>query len=166
MGSNMGERADYLFEAIKRLILTGKIKLVNFSSKYETEPVGFDEQDCFLKMASEIQTDLTPVKLLETCLSIEQQLGRKRIIRWGPRTIDLDILLFNQEIIKTDQLTIPHPRMAERAFVLIPLEEMEPGLIVPEWNQTIGQLANTVAREGVQLWRDKQQMDFFTLLEQ
>ena len=91
-------------------------------------------------MAIEIVTDYKAEELLNTCLNTEKQLGRKRVIHWGPRTVDIDIILFNQDVIKTDHLIVPHPRMAERAFVLVPLVEIDPTIQVPDANQTAGVL--------------------------
>src|SRR5699024_4742896 len=98
--------------------------IVKESSIYETPPVGYTNQGHFLNMFIAVKTSLSAIKLLDVCQCIEQQLGRKREIRFGPRTIDLDILIYNEENIKTDRLIVPHPRMHERAFVLIPLVEI------------------------------------------
>ena len=125
LGSNIGNRYDYLMKGIEYLAKHPKIKLVNTSSVYETDPVGFEEQDLFLNMVIEVQTDLCASELLEFCLEVELELGRKREIVWGPRTIDLDILLYNQENIKSEKLIIPHPRMLERNFVMIPLSKSQ-----------------------------------------
>ncbi|MGB9809816.1 MAG: 2-amino-4-hydroxy-6-hydroxymethyldihydropteridine diphosphokinase, partial [Caldanaerobacter sp.] len=95
---------------------------------YETKPVGYLEQDNFLNVAILIETDLTPYELLDVTTSIEAELKRERIIKWGPRTIDIDILLYDGLILHDEKLTIPHPRMWERAFVLIPLRDINPSL--------------------------------------
>lgn len=163
LGSNIGNRTAYLYNAIKKLEANNLIQVSNFSSIFETDPVGFTEQDPYLNMAIEIVTDYTPFDLLQVCLSIEKELGRERVIRWGPRTLDLDILLFNQEIINEEQLQIPHPRMAERAFVLIPVNEISPVLIVPGINKSISDLVETIPKEGVRLWKQKFGDDVYVL---
>ena len=131
LGSNMGDRIEFLEEALKNLDDNYPIEVVNVSSIYETDPVGYEDQDLFLNMVAQINTDLSPIELLDACLKIETELGRKREIRWGPRTIDLDILLYNEENMITERLVIPHPRMHERSFVIIPLLEICPNIILP-----------------------------------
>ncbi|NLT96110.1 MAG: 2-amino-4-hydroxy-6-hydroxymethyldihydropteridine diphosphokinase [Clostridia bacterium] len=130
LGSNLGDKRANLEEALKKLKNHPRIEILKVSSFYETEPVGFIEQDWFLNIAVKIDTSLTPLELLEFCQSIERDLLRKREIRWGPRTIDLDILLYENFTSQSEKLTIPHPRMKERAFVLVPLEEIEPDLVL------------------------------------
>ena len=132
LGSNIGNRYDYLTKAIERLDNHPKIQLVNYSSVYETDPVGYEDQDLFLNMVIEVMTtSFKSHELLDYCLKVELELGRKREIVWGPRTIDLDILLYNQENIESEKLIVPHPRMLERNFVMIPLSEIKPDLIIP-----------------------------------
>lgn len=150
----MGDRYNYLMQAITLLDHHSKIKMVNISSIYETDPVGYEEQDLFLNMVVVVKTDLNAEKLLETCLQIELKLGRKREIRWGPRTMDLDILLFNQENIQTDKLTIPHPRMFERAFVTVPLFEIIQDSHFPEIEKALVSCLDH-NREGVRIWKRK-----------
>jgi 2-amino-4-hydroxy-6-hydroxymethyldihydropteridine diphosphokinase len=162
IGSNIGKREMYLFRAIKALEKE-LIEIRDFSSIYETDPVGFTEQDLFLNMVIEIETSKNPYKLLETCLDVEKQLERKRTIRWGPRTIDLDILLFNQEVIESDHLTIPHPRMHERSFVLVPLAEINEELVVPNVKSTVKALVSQTESAGVRLWREKQDFNIDNL---
>lgn len=158
IGSNIGKRERYLYEAIQA-IEKHSIKISNFSSIFETDPVGFTEQDLFLNMVIEIETVKNPHELLEICLDIEQQLDRKRIIHWGPRTIDLDIILFNEEIIHTKDLIIPHPRMHERAFVLVPLAEINGEIVIPNINRTVDNLLHQINSTGVRLWKKKQDRD-------
>jgi 2-amino-4-hydroxy-6-hydroxymethyldihydropteridine diphosphokinase len=162
LGSNIGNRYDYLSKAIEYLTKHPKIQLVNTSSVYETDPVGYEDQDLFLNMVIEIQTEWSPLELLDFCLKVELELGRKREIVWGPRTIDLDILLFNQENIKSEKLVIPHPRMLERNFVMIPLSEIKPDIIIPNIEKPldawIKELAN---KEGVRIWKRKNGEDVF-----
>jgi 2-amino-4-hydroxy-6-hydroxymethyldihydropteridine diphosphokinase len=165
LGSNLGVREKYLEDAISLLIKSGHITVTGFSSIYETDPIGYEDQQCFLNMVIEASTDLEAEDLLKLCLLTEKQLGRERVIRWGPRTADLDILLYNKENIKTEHLTIPHPRMNERAFVLIPLNEINPTLAVPEIGVTIQKLTESVRNKGVRLWKRKIGEDVFELFE-
>jgi 2-amino-4-hydroxy-6-hydroxymethyldihydropteridine diphosphokinase len=162
LGSNIGNRYDYLSKAIEYLTKHPKIQLVNTSSVYETDPVGYEDQDLFLNMVIEIQTEWSPLELLDFCLKVELELGRKREVVWGPRTIDLDILLYNQENIKSEKLIIPHPRMLERNFVMIPLSEIKPDIIIPNIEKPldawIKELAN---KEGVRIWKRKNGEDVF-----
>lgn len=130
LGTNIEPRGDYLNQALELLDNHEKITIEKKSSIYETAPVGYLDQAHFLNMVIRVQTMLTPIQLLNACQEIEQRLGRKRTIHNGPRTIDLDILAYNQENIKTDRLIIPHPRMCDRAFVLIPLGEIAPDLSI------------------------------------
>ncbi|MFU0791286.1 MAG: 2-amino-4-hydroxy-6-hydroxymethyldihydropteridine diphosphokinase [Virgibacillus proomii] len=131
LGTNIEPRFNHLQEALRRLQEHKKISILKQSSIYETAPVGYTNQADFLNMVIQAETDCTPIELLDYCQQIEKELGRKRTIRFGPRTIDLDILLYNQENIKMERLTIPHPRMHERAFVLVPLNEIAPSTVLP-----------------------------------
>lgn len=128
LGSNIGDKKENLDKAIELLESHDEIEVTRLSSYYETEPVGYKEQDWFLNIVVEINTSLSPYSLLEYCNIIEQKLKRKRIVRWGPRTIDVDILLYENYISTDERLTIPHPRMIERAFVMIPLYEIAPNI--------------------------------------
>lgn len=166
LGSNIGERSENLKGAIEKLEGHPEIKVVNHSSVYETDPVGYENQDQFLNMAIEVKTNLKPYELLEVCLEIEKELGRKRDIRWGPRTIDLDILLYNQENIKSEKLTVPHPRMHERAFVIIPLLEIHPNIKLPTMESPLNiSLEDIPDREGVRIWKRRNGEDVFALFE-
>ena len=118
LGSNIGDRKQQLLKAIDLIGNIKGIKVTKQSSIYETAPIGYTDQPNFLNLCLEIETELSPQQLLKHCLDIEQQLHRVREIRWGPRTLDIDILLYSDNIIETDNLSIPHPRMQERAFVL------------------------------------------------
>src|SRR5699024_1471915 len=125
---------------------------------YETEPVGYQDQAKFLNQVIEVQTTYSPMELLLACQSIEKKLGRERDVRWGPRTIDLDILLYNHEDIMTNQLIVPHPRMDSRAFVLVPLAELNPELVIPTTNQTVSEQLSLIAnheKRGVVKWIKK-----------
>jgi 2-amino-4-hydroxy-6-hydroxymethyldihydropteridine diphosphokinase len=166
LGSNIGNRYDNITSAIKRLTSYSSIHLVNYSSIYETDPVGYKDQDLFLNMVIEIQTGLSPMELLDLCLEVESELGRKREIRWGPRTIDLDILTFNQENIETEKLIVPHPRMVVRAFVMIPLLEINHDMRIPGVDKPLNLLLTELPdKEGVRVWKRKNGEDVFELIE-
>ncbi|ETI69716.1 2-amino-4-hydroxy-6-hydroxymethyldihydropteridine diphosphokinase [Neobacillus vireti] len=160
LGSNVGNRYDNITKAIKLLTSDSETGLVTFSSIYETDPVGYEDQDLFLNMVIEVITDLDAHELLAKCLKIELNLGRKREIKWGPRTVDLDILTFNQENIETEKLIIPHPRMLERAFVLVPLLELKPNLSWLE-KPLDAVLSELPDKEGVRIWKQKSGEDVF-----
>jgi len=132
LGSNLGDRKAQLQEAVRLLQTNPSISNMRMSSIYETAPVGYLSQDEFLNLVIRLETSLSPLELLDICQEIEQALHRERLVRWGPRTVDLDMLLYGQEQLATERLTIPHPRMYERAFVLVPLQELMPSLILPE----------------------------------
>lgn len=140
LGSNMGDRFEMLRKAVGQLADHPAITVARISSLYETDPVGYTDQEPFLNMVLQLETELEALALLDICQAIEQNLNRKRLIRWGPRTIDLDILLYNQDKVKTERLVIPHPRMHERAFVMVPLLEINPGLEVVASIETCGVL--------------------------
>jgi len=130
LGSNIGDTKKNIDTSIELLKQHPKIKVLKISSFYETEPIGFTEQEWFLNIVVEIETELQPYDLLDYCNEIESILKRKRILRWGPRTIDIDILLYGDYISTNQKLTIPHPRMMERAFVMIPLKEIAPNIVI------------------------------------
>lgn len=132
LGSNLGDRKAQLQEAVRLLQTNPSISNIKMSSIYETAPVGYLDQHAFLNLVIRLETSLSPLELLDICQEIEQALHRERLVRWGPRTVDLDVLLYGQEQLATERLTIPHPRMYERAFVLVPLQELMPSLILPE----------------------------------
>ncbi|MBN1891583.1 MAG: 2-amino-4-hydroxy-6-hydroxymethyldihydropteridine diphosphokinase [Clostridiales bacterium] len=130
----MGDRIGFLSEAVRRLGALEHVRVVAVSSVYETEPVEFAAQPDYLNVACKIITDLSPECLLDETQKIERDLGRIRTRRFGPRTVDIDILLFENEERKNSRLTIPHPRMYQRAFVLVPLRD-----ILPDMNTDIPQ---------------------------
>jgi len=140
LGANIGERERYLSEAIERLNAEEAITIERKSSIYETKPVGFKDQNHFLNMVIYMETSLNHLDLLDICQKIESDLGRERSIENGPRTIDLDILMYNHENRDLERLRIPHPRMHERAFVLIPLNEIAPDLVVPTTGERVEDL--------------------------
>ncbi|HJH10092.1 MAG TPA: 2-amino-4-hydroxy-6-hydroxymethyldihydropteridine diphosphokinase [Metalysinibacillus jejuensis] len=119
IGTNIGEREDNLRRAVR--LLAEQVTVETVSAVYETAAVGFTDQADFLNIAVHVKTALSPLAMLDVCQAIENELGRVRTVRWGPRVIDLDILLYNNENMNTERLILPHPRMYERAFVLIPL---------------------------------------------
>ncbi|MDF2592022.1 MAG: folK [Clostridia bacterium] len=128
IGGNIGNVKENIEEALKMLQEGNVLKLRRISSYYETAPVGYEQQEWFLNIVAEVETQLTPYELLSHCNKVEHQLKRERLIRWGPRTIDIDILLYEDYVSDEEKLTIPHPRMHERAFVMIPLQEIAPDL--------------------------------------
>jgi 2-amino-4-hydroxy-6-hydroxymethyldihydropteridine diphosphokinase len=131
LGSNLGEREQNLRAALERLSELGRLRS---SAVRETDPVGVTDQPKFLNAVAELHTQLPARELLDRLLGIERDLGRDRSVetRWGPRTIDLDLLLFGDEVIDEPGLTVPHPRLAERGFVLEPLYEIDPELVLPD----------------------------------
>ncbi|WP_020062126.1 2-amino-4-hydroxy-6-hydroxymethyldihydropteridine diphosphokinase [Bacillus sp. 123MFChir2] len=160
LGSNMGDRHTYLSQAIELLQAHPAIEIEDVSSVYETDPVGYTEQEQFLNLVIKVSTNLLPQELLMVTQKVENELGRKREIKWGPRTIDLDILLYNHENIEAENLIVPHPRMFERAFVIVPLMEIN-----QEINRNISrsQVEEMKRREGVTVWKQRNGEDAFAL---
>jgi 2-amino-4-hydroxy-6-hydroxymethyldihydropteridine diphosphokinase len=155
LGSNLGDREANLRAAIAALAGTG-VRVPRVSSFYETEPVDFLEQPWFLNCVLEGETELKPLALLRELRQIETRMGSKKLIAKGPRLIDMDILLYGQETIDTPELQVPHPRMTERRFVLVPLAEIAPELRHPSWNASVAELlARTVDRSAVQRYREE-----------
>ena len=136
----MGDRHENIRKALRLLEETGKVRVLKVSSFYETMPVGYTEQGMFINACAEIETSLTPAELLALCQETEHRLGRVRTIKWGPRTIDLDILLYGEMVIDTPELKIPHPLMHERDFVLKPLGEIAPDARHPVLGHTVKEL--------------------------
>ena len=147
-GSNLGDRRENIVEGLAMLNASGQLKVINASSLYETEPVGYTEQGSFLNAVAQIDTCLSPLDLLSLCKDIETRVGREPTVRWGPRILDIDILMYffnlggssltdskniyEEVIIETQDLTLPHPRIWERGFVIIPLAEINPDLLTPD----------------------------------
>ena len=131
VGSNLGDRADAIERAVELLRAHPAVEVVSESSLRETEPWGAVAQPRFLNGAVAVETRLEPRALLGVLLDVERRLGRMREERWGPRTIDLDLLLYGNVVLDEPGLTVPHPRLHERAFVLEPLHELDPNLVVP-----------------------------------
>jgi 2-amino-4-hydroxy-6-hydroxymethyldihydropteridine diphosphokinase len=143
LGSNLGDRDAHLKTAISRLEALGKVVAV--SSFYETEPVELAAQPWFLNCAVALDTEKMPRQLLAGVLDVEQQMGRRRVQKKGPRTIDIDILLFGSSVVETKGLTIPHPAMHERRFVLEPLAEIAPDVRHPALKSAIRELRDALA---------------------
>lgn len=141
-GSNIGDRLTHIQNAIEFLSKTEGITLRKISSIYTTDPVGYEEQAQFLNGVAAIQTTLSPLSLIHTLKDIETTIGRQHRIRWGPREIDLDILIYGDLWVQTEELVIPHPEMHLRGFVLVPLAEIAPNLVHPVFQETIQALHN------------------------
>ena len=148
LGSNLGDRADTLSSAVRHMSNLGRV--VAQSSLYETEPVGYHHQPAFLNAVVALETQLEPLPLLRGLLAIERELGRDRSRGplKGPRTLDLDLLLMGDWIVADEELSLPHPALAERRFVLAPLAEIAPELRHPESNQTMAELLALLPDEG------------------
>ncbi len=137
LGSNIGDREQNLHRAVDLLSDSPAVKVVAQSRRYETEPVGDIPQGPFLNMAISVDTNLSPRMLLDLAKSIEQAMGRREEVRWGPRIIDIDIILWGSAVINEPELTIPHPEFRKRAFVLVPLADIAPDEIDPVSNLSI-----------------------------
>jgi 2-amino-4-hydroxy-6-hydroxymethyldihydropteridine diphosphokinase len=152
LGSNLGDRAANLRKALTEL--EPRVRIVLVSSMYETEPVGVTTQPTFLNIAAEAETDLEPHELLRRVKDVERRVGRRKTYRWGPRVVDIDILLYGDRIVESRELTVPHRELPNRAFVLVPLAEIAPDLIHPTLHETVSALRDrvpgreTVARRG------------------
>jgi 2-amino-4-hydroxy-6-hydroxymethyldihydropteridine diphosphokinase len=138
IGSNVGDREANCRKAIELLAEAGRV--ISVSSLYYTEPVGYKEQEDFINAVVSLETDLSARELLDACHAVEDRLGRKRTLQWGPRTIDLDILLYGDLMMSQPDLVIPHPLMATRKFVLAPLAEIAPEVVHPVLRKTAAQL--------------------------
>ena len=147
IGSNIGDKTAHCEKAITKILQVDRHRLLLKSSLYKTQPLGYAAQDWFVNGVIKIETDLEPHGLLQTLKTIESQLGRTETFRWGPRTIDLDILFFNDEEIHSEELDIPHPLIQERQFVLVPLAEIDRNLIHPVFKKTIQDLLQNLKED-------------------
>lgn len=154
LGSNLGDTKATLAEAVRRLDLTDGITLVSRSSDYRTPPWGPIPQDDFRNICVVVDTTLSPQALLNRCLDIENELGRVREVRWGPRTIDIDVLIFGLQTVREEDLEVPHPRMGDRAFVLIPLAEIWPDAPLGDGRTAAEALETCPDQEGVRKLAD------------
>jgi 2-amino-4-hydroxy-6-hydroxymethyldihydropteridine diphosphokinase len=150
LGTNLGDRMVNL--RLARAALPPDIQVIVYSSIYETEPWGYPDQPSFLNQVVKAQTSLSAPALLAALKVIERNLGRRPTFRYGPRLIDLDILLYGTLVLDTPMLTIPHPRLMERAFVLVPLAELSPDLVHPILGKTIREVLSQVGDQGVKLF--------------
>jgi 2-amino-4-hydroxy-6-hydroxymethyldihydropteridine diphosphokinase len=153
LGSNLGNRAGYLEQARRMLAGHPVVELITASSLYETEPVGYTDQGWFLNQVVEVATGIDPHGLLRVLQGIERELGRERLIRWGPRVIDLDLLLYGGAVLTGPDLTVPHPRLYERSFVLAPLNEIAPQFIHPDGKTTLEHLQALGAGQKIKLFQ-------------
>lgn len=151
LGSNVGDRLAALQEAVDLLHATDGVRVDVVSSVYETDPIGGPEQDPFLNIALRVATRRGPWRLLRAGQAVEKRLGRERTVRWGPRTIDVDVLLYETRVVRVPRLEIPHPRLTERAFALVPLIEVAPGQRLPDGRTLTEVLAGLAPVEGVRM---------------
>ncbi len=150
LGSNLGDRRANLEEAL-RLLTSEAVRVVRRSSWYETDPVGYADQPAFLNLVVEVRTTLDPRALLARAQAVEAALGRVRTVRWGPRTVDVDLLLYGGRVVVEPDLVVPHPRMRERAFVLLPLYEVAPDLVLPDGTPVAALLPSVADQRVVRL---------------
>jgi 2-amino-4-hydroxy-6-hydroxymethyldihydropteridine diphosphokinase len=161
LGSNLGDRAGYLLLAVRGMVDAG-LDVIRLSSIYETEPVEYEHQPAFLNMVAELRGTTLPssAQTLARLLRIEYALGRTRDVRMGPRTIDLDLLIFKDQQVETEFLTVPHPRLAARRFVLVPLNELVPNLVHPVLGKSISELLSEINdRSAVARWKPAKSTD-------
>ena len=151
LGSNLGEREEHLREGLR--LLRNSLKLIRLSSIYETEPWGYTDQPPFLNLVCEMETDQMSHQVLEATKKVERRVGRSPTFRYGPRVLDIDLLLYGDQVISTASLTVPHPGMAERAFVLVPLAEIASTQVHPVFGLSVSELlAQAPGVDGVRQW--------------
>lgn len=148
LGANVGKPAANLQTALKALEVLPETRVTKVSSVFETEPVGPQDQPVFLNMAAEVETALGPLELLDAIQEIEHRIGRTRTVRWGPREIDIDIVLWEQRILDTERLALPHTEFRKRAFVLAPLAEIAPDAVDPVTGLTVAELTGRPEAAG------------------
>ncbi|QGU00511.1 2-amino-4-hydroxy-6-hydroxymethyldihydropteridine pyrophosphokinase [Candidatus Syntrophocurvum alkaliphilum] len=148
LGSNIGDKIENLNKSISEISKINGVDITNCSSLYITKPWGKTDQDDFINQVIEIKTDIKPLKLLYKFQNIEINMGRQRSIKWGPRIIDIDILLYGEQSIDSEELKVPHPLMLKRLFVLYPLWEIAPELILPNGTRIKEVLDRVLTREG------------------
>ena len=153
MGSNIGDREENLRRALRLLLASGHIKLQQVSPLYETQPVGFSDQPTFLNAVAVLATDLDAERLLAACLAIEAQMGRVKSRHWGPRNIDIDVLIYHDLQYQSTALTVPHPRLKERKFVLVPMLEVAGNFIMPDGVFVADVLRGCCGKETVALYK-------------
>jgi 2-amino-4-hydroxy-6-hydroxymethyldihydropteridine diphosphokinase len=147
LGSNVGDKLLQCRKAITEILKIDRHRLLARSSFYKTLPIGYADQDWFVNGVIKLETELEAHELLRSFKDLELRLGRRETFRWGPRTIDLDLLFFDDEQIQSEDLVIPHPLLHERQFVLVPLAEIDPHLVHPALRQTTGELLTQLKEE-------------------
>ncbi len=147
-GSNMGNRKETILHAMEKMKEEG-MEFLRISTFYETKPYGVTDQNDFMNCVAKVKTDLTPMSLLETLLNIEKKLGRVREKKWGPRTVDLDIIFYDKKVVKFADLVIPHPDMQNRLFVLEPLWEIAPRYVHPLLHKSVGEMLKELKEVSV-----------------
>jgi 2-amino-4-hydroxy-6-hydroxymethyldihydropteridine diphosphokinase len=149
VGSNLGDRLEYIRQAIRKIKQSKETEICKTSSVYETQPVEYENQPWFLNVILEIKTTLKPLNLLELLLGIENLMGRKRNRGYGHRNIDLDIVLYDDLVLNSDKLTLPHPKMHQRKFVLVPLAEIASEVVHPVFKKRIEELLEELSADYV-----------------
>jgi 2-amino-4-hydroxy-6-hydroxymethyldihydropteridine diphosphokinase len=150
VGSNLGDKIGHCERAIAELLKVDSNRLLSRSSFYRTPPVGYLDQDWFVNGVFQLETLLSPFDLLRAMKGVESAIGRVETVRWGPRIVDLDLLFYDEAVIRTPEMEIPHPRLHERQFVLVPLAEIAPDLIHPGLGRTIRNLSESLPDQGVE----------------
>lgn len=152
LGSNVNDRPGMIARATVCLASRGDIVIRKLSRFYLTRPWGEQDQEDFVNAAAEVETHLSPLGLLEAAKAVERGLGRRPTYKWGPREIDIDILFYGAEVVKREDLRIPHPRLRERAFVLVPLAEIAPDLVDPETGVSMAAYLEEIEKGGDTRW--------------